>query len=736
MKKLGTYLIPILLIVILMNGGSNVTPVLSDIHSVNGSTAIKTSNNLYPTYNKSATYIFKEITQKIQNKFQKLGSGLFPSSPGSPLNFYGLAGEAGVGLNLLKNVNAFSSVIDTKSRQDAIQLAESIGNDLLKHTSFVNSTHVYWTISNNDTNIDLSLDFGLSGIAAFYGLLYNMTNNVLFKNTTLKLIHTIASEVYKSGKIHWNSTLANTLQRINWYPNVDFKFSSSKNLTLNGIGLGVAGVTDLTLKLQTFNISNSEVKSLFNDSLTYLLKQLQFNGTENFIPVSSQTPNLVATGYADGQTGFFDLFSRIQNYNSTLNLTNVRIGLLNWLNGTTSGNYRVDTTWWNVSEPYLVQKEFGMRYGIIGTLSILDTYSNFLNITGFSGFDFASLFNLQNVGFYSGNKFLYPEREVNGEYLNLSNYSYEFGAGGALSIFNQLANKYSFLQGFAQSIKLDLMSKVINNGSLYFLTGATLTENYNPFVGFVSIPQYIYTSFNSKFTIQSNTLNFGNQKINDTTSRGLLISTQGDKNISLSYNLTGSPSFKLTNAPATLIGWETAQTVIQFTPSHEKIEIAKLVLTIQFNSSYLQKYSIDLSGVGFDNPIIHSLTLQNDSIVKGTVEFNFSITDPSGILVSEYQIFNNKGPKQIILSGQMNSKGSDLYKIQFDSTKVLNGTYTLIVYAKDNLNHFSSQIFQFKVDNPVQSSSRPFTNEIAIIIGASLGLALAVAIILTKKYMS
>jgi uncharacterized protein (DUF2062 family) len=227
-------------------------------------------------------------------------------------------------------------------------------------------------------------------------------------------------------------------------------------------------------------------------------------------------------------------------------------------------------------------------------------------------------------------------------------------------------------------------------------------------------------------TIQTNTtsLSFGSVLLGQTLNKTIQISNNESEAFEIeSIQLNTYNEFFSWDDTEIILGEnETYDFVITFTPEAEIYYSASLSIETNTSSSI----SVTISGIGVSFPMIYMVEfsdgVNNQSMVNGTIQINVWANDTTAVksisltIGSEVKLF---------------TRGlDDLFTYEWKTKDYDNGQYTLTITAEDQLEHSTSVVYVFTVENePEKSTLEKLQNPVTIGIFSAIVLVLLIGVI-------
>lgn len=670
----------------------------------------------------------------------------YSENPG--LLYYGRVGLAGIGLNLLETISIDPLWIDTGLNARLQATAVEIGDFLMSLDLESNSTHALIPINNQMNYIDLNYDYGLLGMADFFIELYNRTENAIYGNFAYQLLNSEYDLSHSNSTDMYIGSNINYAYNNSWYPYYDqlFYFDQpwyiNQSITFYGMSLGVAGITHTALNyLRKVDTANTTLGNMMlNKSLHFLWKQEKTNGSEIYFNIGEQL-NVQSTSYSTGMVGLGNLFLNLYDYTKNSTYSDTAIGIMHWLNGSTSLQQRTSISW-VVDGSISDDIEFGTYFGFAGVIEYLDkiydlyvelelNINDTLNVAGLL-MNVAS--NLRFYGVYDEGILKFSERYIGGSFLEEDSTSLDFGSGGIYRVYNSIGQKYnnSDFRNFAGQIKNFLLGFYTDIGginAIYYVK--TFTIEMNPMLGVSGSLIYLAIPSQGLLDVDRNTISFPTTEIGTTSVYTLELSNIGEGDIEIK-EISTSEEFTVPLSIFTITSGSLYKLNISFTPQKERFVESTLNMT-QGN----KKLVFDIEGSAYDNPTMGSFEGPNNNTMLTSfnkVDFAVIANDLSGISTVAMVVKNANGTQ--ISSILMTPEGNK-YSSSWTPAGYVNGTYYIDFVATDTLNHQTTvrYVYTIGVYTP-QIEERIFSNDVLIGLLIVVGLLVIAAVILTRKIRS
>ncbi len=713
--------IALLLIVITLNSGM----INFSIANIDNSEEIDITSPQAQTY--SPAELFDGAVKILENRAIN-GWGIPSFSENESLIYYGLSGGiAGIGMNFLEALEKGTSWISSDMNTELLNDAESIAKYLISIAQ-INDTDAYWYINNMRHEIDLSMDFGLSGISLFFTKLYSLTDNETYLEIAGKTLSTIYTLSNHTIGLSWKFNNLYLYDNF-WYPLSDMDIIDRENATYTGLALGNIGIAKAALLYAEQEPNNKTLPNLIiNETLEFLSDLTVNNSGEISIAETMETPELFSTSYATGSAGFIDFYLDLYEYSGNETYLNYAIGLFNWINGTNSYK-KYDYTWINMGD-ISIDKELGIYFGISGLIPPIIRLYDITNMTGMDTIISNMATNLVKYGIIDDFTFKFGERVLGGKIREIGSTSYYMGGGGVFSVINRVAQEFNIksLTEIANKGKLYLTSITKSEGEYTAIMEFTTSELENaPLRGISATLLFLSDLTQGLLYLPTTDVDFGYKKIDTTTEYQLEVMNIGENSININWNgLSGI--FSVIGSSATIEGGSSTYITIKFNPQNE----------INYNSSFIisvnnNDYEIELHGGGFDNPTITVIDApEPNSMISSLSPVNFSleITDNSGIAEAHVSVLKDN---VTLLSKQM-EENKGVYSFTWDVGKFANGTYNLVFTASDLLGHKSQLILQYNIGiYHEQIKDKLFSNTASNILIGLLIAGIIAAIFVTIK---
>ena len=618
-------------------------------------------------------------------------------NPGDDQLYYSVAGGiAGLGMQLLRTNGTLS-------------LIEQVANDLLGFAQVNNATHTIWSVSDNTTEIDLGYDFGLSGIAAFYSKLALVTQNTAYTAVAYRIYSSILDLSTVDTKISWETNLT-YLDGNYWYAFDYFTdqmdFATYTGRAFGPVGLGVsildyveAPGANLTFAREVLDLVNTFLAESSIDIEGYSVLPITVGDT------------VVSNSRALGVSGIGEYYFNYLQFDNDSLIQSRLEGMISWLldgdnylGGLYDETIDLESYW------------TGLELGISGNLRFLSlTYDSLNSTQQGKVLNLWNLISLLREGINGGLGF--PEYVNNGQKIDLTS-SLAYGTAGIVETllgFEQLVNQTKELN------RLDLYRTSILNSIANFSAGLyyPVVDEYGhgASVGLAGV-LYLFTISTLPLVMVSvSSVNFGEVEIGETSLETVVITNIGFSMANISVNGT-TDEFSANMSDFTLDAGKSVPLNLVFTPQNETALTNVIFLLINNASSI----GIQVSGQGIDSPSITSLGLGEGSVIEGTVDLTFNITDSSLIKEVKLKILDGNG--ESVLSTTLDSTTST-YTYTWDTKTVDNANYTIVVTAVDIHDRIGELRVDVEVVNPVTKPTDFLSSEVFIygLVGAIVILA-------------
>ncbi len=618
-------------------------------------------------------------------------------NPGDDQLYYSVAGGiAGLGMQLLRTNGTLS-------------LTEQVANDLLGFAQVNNATHTIWSVSDNTTEIDLGYDFGLSGIAAFYSKLALVTQNTTYTAVAYRIYSSILDLSTVDTKISWETNLT-YLDGNYWYAFDYFTdqmdFATYTGRAFGPVGLGVsildyveAPGANLTFAREVLDLVNTFLAESSIDIEGYSVLPITVGDT------------VVSNSRALGVSGIGEYYFNYLQFDNDSLIQSRLEGMISWLldGDNYLGNLYDETidleSYWT-----------GLELGISGNLRFLSlTYDSLNSTQQGKVLNLWNLISLLREGINGGLGF--PEYVNNGQKIDLTS-SLAYGTAGIVETllgFEQLVNQTKELN------RLDLYRTSILNSIANFSAGLyyPVVDEYGhgASVGLAGVLYLFTISTLPLVTVSVSSVNFGEVEIGETSLETVVITNIGFSMANISVNGT-TDEFSTNMSDFTLDAGKSVPLNLVFTPQNETALTNVIFLLINNASSI----GIQVSGQGIDSPSITSLGLGEGSVIEGTVDLTFNITDSSLIKEVKLKILDGNG--ESVLSTTLDSTTST-YIYSWDTKTVENANYTIVVSAVDIHDRIGELRVDVEVVNPVTKPTDFLSSDVFIysLVGAIVILA-------------
>ncbi|MCE7736749.1 MAG: hypothetical protein GPJ54_17840 [Candidatus Heimdallarchaeota archaeon] len=653
--------------------------------------------------------------------------------------YYGIAGGmAGIGLKLLEALDYDIVKDNLEIKSDIIAIATEIGQELIG-AGEINGSHALWNITDSDNYVDLSWDFGLAGIAAYYSVLFNHTLNNDFKITAQKTFTTIIDMTNTTNGLHWESDIYDFVN-LDWYNPYDFDIFSAYDetpKTYSGLAFGTAGMAKSALIYlsMTDDGSNTTINQILTDSLTYLDNIAIINGSGRSFLVSEELFGLKSTNVANGASGIAQLYADLFDYTSINTYRDNALEIINWINGTTGELVDLSLKFrlrfgYEINETLIDEFELGITHGFAGVIDTLfEIGTSLSNDTALTLAEELADY-LYEFSTDIGDDLEFYESTIK-TISTKGSTSWAFGMSGIYSVLFKVANDDTSREDVAK-MKNYLFSQIITNNSLSAIkTSSTGLIETNPSIGIPGFILMLSLQTIGKLNVETETLNFERTEIGFSKTMSIVVENLGEQSLTVSWNESQSTDvFAAANSGITIEGRGKYLLNLTFAPDEEKTYLlSDNIWVLEAGSSVFQ---VSLQGVGFDIPEI-SLTssIMNNSLLEshGNVEFSLTVTDSSAISSVSIRLDTTI---DILTFDQ----ASNAYITTVSTNPLSNGTYNLVFSATDESDNTGQVTFVFEIgvytsniiDKAVSDNSRN------ILIGAIV-VILAVAVIVTRFYM-
>ncbi len=618
-------------------------------------------------------------------------------NPGDDQLYYSVAGGiAGLGMELIRTNGTLS-------------LVEQIADDLLSFAMVNNATHAIWSVSDNTSEVDLGYDFGLSGIAAFYSNLALVTQNSTYTSIAYRIYSSVMDLSTVGTKISWESNLT-YLDGNFWYA-FDYFTNQMDQATYTGRAFGPVGLGFSILDYAEAPGANltfaQEVLDLVNSFLSE--SSIDMEGY-SVLPITVGN-NVVSNSRALGISGIGEYYFKYLQFNNDSLIQSRLDELISWLldgenylGNLYDGAIDLDSYW------------TGLELGISGNLRFLSLIYDSLNSTQQGKvLNLWNLISLLRKGIEGGLGF--PEYVDNGQKIDFTS-SKAYGTAGIVETllgFEQLVNQTKELN------RLDLYRSSILNSIANFSAGLyyPVVNDYGhgAAVGLAGVLYLFTISALPLVTVSVSSVSFGEVKIGETSSETVVVTNVGFSKASIIVNGTND-EFSTNLTDFTIDAGKSVPLNIIFTPQNETA-LTDVIFLLVNNASSI---GIQVSGQGIDSPSITSLGLGAGSVIEGTVDLAFNITDSSLIKEVKLEVLDENGVS--VLSTTLDSTTST-YIYTWDTKTVDNANYTIVVTAVDIHDRIGELRIDVEVVNPVTKPTDFLSSEVFIygLVGAIVILA-------------
>ncbi len=675
-----------------------------------------------------------------QAKIDNAGSWGFSASDLDPKVYYGQAGGmAGVGMKLLEALSLDVIQNDVPLTDNIINVTKEIGQELIL-AGQINGINAEWNITNSDNYVDLSWDFGLSGIAAFFTQLFNVTLDTSYQDVALKTLTSISELANTSNGLFWESQILDYIDNLDWYNPLDillFSNFDSSSLIFPGLSLGTAGVAKSALSYlsKTSDPSNVIVTKMLNDSVLYLDNVANTTGNERSFLMAEEANGIESTSYGTGSSGIAQLYLDLFDFTSNSTYKDYTLEIVNWLNGTDNFQYKFHFNYIvNGSVDELDQSyELGFTFGRVGVIKTLFN----IGITFSNSTSLQMSKELTDVLYFSRtettNSLSFPERFFT-DPQGQGSTSWSFGMAGIYPILYQIAENFTQNDSRERLSKMKnyIFSQVETINGLYGIT-STLTGNIemNPSVGIPGHLEMLSLKSIGKLYIQKDlteSLNLGTVEIGNSNTMSVVFENIGEADISVTWNETQITDDFTSEAFTTVLSErEQYKLNITFTPT---IEAEKTTLWVI--ESLGTQFILNMKGIGFDYPIMDltpSETNNSNFDSHRNIDFVLNVSDSSDI--SSVRVNLGETDENLIIDSASNT-----YKKSISTSTLSNGTYHVIFTASDVLGYSNQVIFTFTVGIYTSNIIDKITSDdtLYILIGAIV-VVFTIAIFVTRRYM-
>lgn len=691
--------------------------------------------------------IYSNTLDILVARKNETGSWALPSYSGDTTQYTGIAGGmAGIGLQLLNAYQDNATWVSSTTNERLLSISEEIGNELLTYRSIDNSTNSAWNVSLSSDIMDVSYDFGLSGIAYFYSELYNVTQDQTYLDIANTTITTIYQLTNASTSFNWQFDLLNILYPIEsaqWYSTLDYSqfvinaFTDGTKYAFTGMNTGVAGIAATMLKFVVSepNGYNSYAGELLNTSMDWLNNLVVTDGVEKSIPMVESGLSLNSTSLATGMAGLGQLYLNMYEYSSNTTYLDTATGMMNWLNGTNNDNPRYI---YSIPDNTTLEgtKEYGYQYGIAGIAEFFYNLGVIENDNGIQDLAKNNLNYVMTQGYINS-----TGSQLSFKYSSLpqdpTTTGWARGTGGIFEVTMKIGTALNDvlpggLVDKATQMRHFLINQAINENNLTSIrTGLSGQLENNPSIGMPGMLQFLGLQISGELYVADTSVSFGEVKIDKSVSTSIEIQNIGESDILVSWNNVSANSAFATTGQDLIIGSYSSKSLfISFIPTKEQAYSA--ILTLSSNG---KEFTVQLSGSGYDNPqITSSASVANNSILSSytSIDFQLTATD-SSLLDKAGANININGVSAALTS----STDSNVFTFTWNTNNIANGTYTLTFTISDVNGHSSHIQYVYVIDVYTSNlKERAFSDAVRnILIGFMIVLVIG-AIILTRKYMS
>lgn len=688
----------------------------------------------------SSQLISDSIEILKQAKIDNAGNWGFSASDLDTAVYYGQAGGmAGVGMRLLEALNFDGIQNDVPLTTNIISVVEEIGQELIL-AGQINGTNAEWNITNSDNYIDLSWDFGLSGIAAFFTQLFNVTLDASYQDVALKTLTSISELANTSNGLFWESQILDYIDNLDWYNPLDillFSNFDSPSLIYSGLSLGTAGVAKSALSYlsKTSDSSNVIVSKMLNDSVLYLDTVANTTGNERSFLLAEEANGIESTSYGTGSSGIAQLYLNLFEFTGNSTYKDNALEIVNWLNGTDNFqykfhfNYIVNGSVEDLDKSY----EFGFTFGMAGVIQTLLNIG--VSLSNSTAIQMSK--ELADVLYFSKNEDIndltFAERfftDAQGE----GSTSWSFGMAGIYPVLFQIAEYFDQPDSRERLSKMKnyMLSQVENSNGWYGIINTITTKiETNPSMGIPGHLHMLSLKSIGKLEIQkdlSESLDFQTVEIGDSKTMTVNMVNIGESDISVTWNETQMVDDFTSLAFNTIISERGQYTLnITFTP---KIESEKTALWVIETST--TPFILNLKGFGFDYPVMDltSNAVNNSNFDSHrNIDFELNVSDSNEILSVKVNL--GETDESLLIDSTSNT-----YKKSISTNSLSNGTYHVIFTATDVLKFSSRLTFTFEISVYTSDIIDKITSDDTtyILIGV-IGVVFVIAILVTRKYM-
>ncbi len=679
--------------------------------------------------NPSSADLFEGAVSILESR--ATDSWALPSySENASLVYYGLIGGiAGIGNNFLNAIDEDTLWIDDTMNARLLGNAVEIG-DVLIESGEINTTHATWPVHNLTSEIDLSYDYGISGIVSFFISLYNHTENNTHKTVVEKGLQSIYDLATHDNGMFWEFN-SNILYDNYWSPRYDFMYYLPLNGTFTGMSYGSAGFASVAVQYeQMVDSPNTALsKPIIDESLRWIWHQRNESEQELSFKSAEQYIDLYSTSYSTGGAGIGQLY--LDLYDHTMNSTylDLATNIFHWLNGSQSGIRKTSYTWM-INGTLDNDREIGSYYGIAGIVDYYMRLDDYM-VNSINSSVISAARSLRLYGEEIDNKLQFGERVESNLVRYTGSTSYYLGGGGIFKILNEVGQKYSdqHIIDMASKAKQHLLSSYKSEGDFVAIYNYYDNELENlPLRGISSTLLYLSSLTEGFLDLNLDELNFGSVLIGESKTMTLTLSNLGEGNIDVSWGSI-SGAFTLNAASINLGIQSTYKLNITFAPDQEMEYTGNITVQQSTND-----FVVDLQGFGYDLPSISYSGPENNSMLsdKVPVVFEVSSTDQSGIQSVSISITTESG--EALEGGQMVLE-DNVYTHTWDYSNLVNGTYHVDLVSEDTVGKVSSIHLEYQVGIYVPSiQDQAFSTTTIIILSTIAGILIVGSVILVKKY--
>ncbi len=690
---------------------------------------------------KSSIELFEGALSYLESKSSNFSNFITYSDEfnSSTLVYYGKVGLAGTGLNLLEARKNDASWVGTDVNDRLLSLATDIADFLISIASVDNATHSIISLNNENDLVDLSLEFGLLGITEFFIELYNQTQTALYADFATKLMQSVNDlAITNSTDMYFRYDSYITMNN-SWTPYNDFDYYFSNlypehEFTFSGMSFGTAGIISTAIKFLDIVDANSNlVGTMMNKSIHYLWRSSRINGSELSFYTAEEYTGMESTSIATGVAGIGNTYLELYSLTANNTYLDNAVGIMHWLNGTTSGERRTGTSW-IINDTVDDDLEFGLEFGLAGIIDFLDNLYDYTKDINQTVLIKEATISLRNYGTLDSDLLSFPERYIDGSFILKGSTSYSYGSGGILELFNKIGIKYnnSFYNEYAAQIKNYLKQTYqMIDGYTAIYTRETFNFETNPKIGISGTLLYLSSFTQGLLDFDYSKIVFPETELGYSSVKTLVLNNTGEATLRI-FNITVGEYFTVDNTELNIAGNASAELNITFTPLKEGI----IGTSINFTNGLMQ-YSIIIETSGYDNPQLVSFTGPSNNTEFNEykkLDFVLEVSDQSAISSVVMRLMNEN--ETDILSSAMIFE-DNVYKGSWDPANYANGTYILDFEITDALNHKTivRYVYSIGIYTPALEE-RIFSDTVLYGIIIATVVLLIIAIILTKRIKS